>query len=123
MNHGDDKEQAFLAAAREVLDGSVDQLDAQDLSRLRAARLRALAGVGTARRRAWVPMTAVAAAAIGGVGVYVALSVGAGGPGARAVAAASVEDLDLLGGREDIQFYQDLDFYRWLDREQGDDAG
>ena len=117
----DEKERAFLDDAGSLLRESAQCLDESTLADLRAARSRAVTGVISPVRRNWVWVgTAVAVTAA----VVMTFSVWLPG-GSRSTAPVpgleNIEDVDLLSGAEEIQFYQDLEFYRWLDNEK--DAG
>jgi len=106
----------FEARARAAFDASVAGIDGPTCSKLTQARHRALAEVAARPRlrAGWVPVGAVAAAAV----LAVALSVGRGPmapPGAAPMlAAAPGEVFDLLAVADDLDLLaEDLEFYAW----------
>ena len=110
-------------AARRLLDESAAALDAATLSRLNRARQAAL---GQRRRprfapTGWLPAAGLAAACA------LLLAVAAWNPLQHAgslpapSAPSAVVDAD-AGSADDIEFYQNLDFYAWLDAEQDGDG-
>ena len=119
----------WIAQARHLLDESADGLDAATLSRLNRARQAALA---TRARRSHFWM--LPAGLAGTCALLLAAAVWMprhGGAGASAVhpdersaqAADASEAGDTLSGDDSPEFYQDLDFYAWLDAQRKDGAG
>ncbi len=104
-------EKRFLESVRRELDQSVEALDAATLSRLNQARQRALdAGLG--RQVWWRPLAAglaLASVAVLAVSLWLARP---------AVEPQALDDLELLTAAEPIEFYEELEFYEWLDSEQ-----
>ena len=103
--------------AREAFDASVAGLGAATQSRLRQARMRALQAsawnsprLACVRRYAWMPATVVAAL----LAVWVLR-----GPdeAAQPELAASVTDLDILLAEEDLDVFEELEFYTWLEEQ------
>lgn len=117
MNEPENKDQ-FLQQVQSTLDRSVDGLDDDTLRALRNARRKAVAA--SERRPSWLmPVGGLAMAAT--VAVF-SVSLWMAEPQSGADTQLSpLEDLALLGDAESLEFYQDLDFYLWLDAEQ--DAG
>ena len=111
--HQDPRDEALLARVRGALDEDVASLDAATLSRLNRARQAALDARATRwARPTWLGAGAMAAAAA----VFAfALVVRAPDP-ARLPAgeAAAAQDLELLSS-EEIDLYEDQEFYAWLD--------
>jgi len=116
--------------ARRVLDESAQSLDGATLSRLNRARQAALAQRRSALRPWFVPAGFASACALllavavvwraplpmqakGGAQTPIATALQSGGFAAG--------DLDIVSGDEGLEFYQDLEFYAWLD--QQDDGG
>lgn len=114
-----DKETKFLNAARRALDAAEQNLDAATVARLRAARRQALdEGRRTHTRPAWLfPVGGLVTA---GVVLAVAALLWFGAPNPAPVP-VNLGDLDLLTAHESPDFFADLDFYDWLDRNA--DAG
>lgn len=112
----DDK---FVSAARRMLDAAEKNLDAATVARLRAARRQALDEGRRARTRpAWLfPVGGLVTA---GVVLAVAALLWFSAPNPAPVQ-VNLGDLDLLTAHESPDFFADLDFYDWLDRNA--DAG
>lgn len=121
----------WIAQARHLLDESAAGLDAATLSRLNRARQAALA-TRVRNRRFWMLPAGLA----GACALLLAAAVwmprhGAAGAGAGASradvpttqAADASETGDTLAGDDSPEFYQDLDFYAWLDAQHKDGAG
>ena len=106
--------QAFAERARERLERSARELDADTGARLRAARLRALEAAP--QRSRWLyglPLGALATAAAAVLAVYL----WSGTPARRT--AATPEDFEILSAAEPLELYEQLEFLEWLDaREQ-----
>jgi len=102
--------------ARRLLDASVAGLDAATRSRLNQARQRALAG--HTRRRPILGSGWGGGWALGGVAASVCVMVIAyalwqGQPAGQPYDALA--DLEVLTADDQIDLYEDLDFYEWLD--------
>ncbi|MFQ6021734.1 MAG: DUF3619 family protein [Acidiferrobacterales bacterium] len=114
-------EKTFVENVKHTLDELERDLDATTCARLRAVRRAALAhdqgrgGWHTPAR--WLPAGALTAA-LAGMVIAAVIWLSAPSPG---LSAASMEDLELLGAEDSIEFYADLDFYQWLTTEN--DAG
>lgn len=98
---------------RSALDAAADDLDMVGRTRLRAARHRAVERAGQGRfSPGWwgvlVPAGATAALVAVLVGMPVQEETAPAGP------AEVVQDLDLLTASDSLEFYQDLEFFRWL---------
>jgi len=108
-------EQLLLSAARSTLEDSVDALDASTVERLAAIRRRAIESAtrqSTSRMPRWlVPVGGLATAA---AAVLVVLTLWTIQPVKESSPVAALEDIHLLTAPEEIEFYQDLDFYEWL---------
>ncbi len=112
-------EQRLLKAVKDTLDRSEQDLDDATLTRLRAARREALGTLTTDRPRRswWEPMGGLAVAAtLATLTVSLwSLSPGPDGTPGDSVGLPTLEDVALLTDAEELEFYQDLDFYLWLD--------
>ncbi|MHB8534922.1 MAG: hypothetical protein ACYDBW_05685 [Sulfuricaulis sp.] len=111
-------EDKFLNAAKRALESAEKNLDAATLVRLRAARRQAL-DHGTTRvaRPAWLfPAGALAAAVVAIVAVLMWYPTPDNKP-----LQANLNDLGLLTAPESPDFFADLEFYDWLDKNA--DAG
>ena len=113
----------WLEQSKRLLDESAEHLDAAALSRLNRARQAAL-GRGRRRVREWLPVGALATSSM-----LVALVMvqgrwhghAGGAPELpRDAHAAAAGDVDLVSSEDSLEFYQDLEFYAWLEAQQQD---
>ena len=120
----------WTGPARQLLEDSAQDLDAATLSRLNRARQSALEQARPRALRPWFVPAGLASACALLIAVAVAwhapssAPMGASfsaAPGASASSFAS--DLDMMTGDDGIEFYQDLDFYAWLDAQGQDNNG
>ena len=114
-------ESQFIDRVRGELDR---QLDLQPLlvqARLRAARRDALDSANLhARQRRWVPALAASLFVVVATSViWFEVKHSAEDELARFIQTASVADRQLLEQGDEIELYQDLEFYYWLEQEQG----
>ncbi len=104
----------WTAQAKQVLDDSAQSLDAATLSRLNRARQTALATRARRPMQFWFLPAGLASACA----LLLALAVWqphhAGGSAASNASVASAGDAD-DGSADTPEFYQDLEFYAWLD--------
>ena len=117
-----DPDRQFADKAKQLFDGSVEQLDAATLSRLNQGRHAALEELQRSRPSAvwvrWLPATGVAAAAI----VTVMVMRGPDGidiPVEPDVAA----DFEILLEGESLEMLEELEFYSWLEAADLEDNG
>ena len=110
-------EQLLLSAAKSTLENSVDDLDASTLGRLATIRRQAVESVTTQqassiRLPSWLlPVGSLATVA---AAVLVAMTLWTIQPDQQSAPVAVLEDINLLTAPEEIEFYQDLEFYEWL---------
>lgn len=107
-----DKERAFIEKTRQMLDQGVEQLDPATANELRLMRKHALNPQQKRLGRFTMVPVFIATAAVLVVTVSLVLDQTAEQPAINAL-----EDLPLLTETEELDFYQDLDFYDWLDHE------
>jgi hypothetical protein len=112
MRDSKQQQQAFLQRVKDTLDAGESQLDSDTLRDLRRARSRALQGL-PGRRRIWQPVALAALAASQARVVSLHLMQ----PNSAANAPA-VEDMNLLSAGDDLDLYENLEFYQWLALEQ-----
>ncbi|MGD8559677.1 MAG: hypothetical protein PVF34_06640 [Gammaproteobacteria bacterium] len=112
-------EELFLTAARSTLDDSVERLDADTRSRLVHIRSQAVQAAGmprAARMNRWLVPAGGGLAAAAALLLVVAL--GPDRPSSldlqQPKPMAVLEDLQILTDSEEIEFYQNLEFYEWL---------
>jgi hypothetical protein len=108
------REQAWMAAARNELEHGAQTLDALTVARLRAARLRALAAQPS--HSAWLDWRPLA-----GVSLVLALVVGLVRLQEYASVPSEYEAAEVMSAvDEGFEFYENLEFYEWLEA-QGDE--
>jgi hypothetical protein len=121
MNEPDPK-QSWLADVRASLDESAHSLDAATLSRLNRARQAALVQRRSRGLRAlWLPAAGLATSCA------LVLAVVAWYPSGRLPGPAlpvhlPVSDAEIAAD-DGIEFYQDLEFYAWLDAQEQESGG
>lgn len=109
----EERDKRLVEMVKEHLDAGVDALDDRMVARLRAARLKAVESAegrrGWFRFLRWVAVGGLttAAAAVLAVGLWVTER-----PGESSVATA--DDIEIVAAQEQMQFYEDIEFYRWL---------
>ncbi|WP_455366799.1 hypothetical protein [Kaarinaea lacus] len=111
-------DQIFLSAAKTTLESSVEQIDDHTQARLAAIRRRA---VDTAANkpplassvfsRWFLPVGGLATAC---AAVLVAVTLWTQEPEQNSAPVAVLEDLNILTGSDELEFYQELEFYEWL---------
>ena len=120
--------QSWLASARALLDESTSSLDGATLSRLNRARQAAL---GQRRRRfvptGWLPAAGLltACALVVAVALWTPLQRHGSSPSGPLPAAAATQasaGSDADAADDSVEFYQNLEFYAWLDAEQDSDG-
>ena len=113
--------QAWVADARARLDESTQSLDAATLSRLNQARHAALATRSRGLRAWWLPAAGLATSC-----ALVLALVSWYPPAQRAGPATpahpAVSDTEIAAD-DGIEFYQDLEFYAWLDAQEQESGG
>lgn len=110
--------------AKRLLDEAAQNLDADTLARLRAARARAWqraeqesrTPMKRPRSHWWLP---VGGLAVAGLVLAVAGTLWLVSPGG--VPLTGLEDAELLAAKESPEFYAEIEFYHWL--AQRNDAG
>jgi hypothetical protein len=122
-------DEKFLEDIKQRLDTSADELDELTLARLGAARRRAVeAGSRSALYRLGdmlvIGRSGRLALLIAGlllIASVIVLNPGFAPSEDRSQELSLMEDMELLGAAEELEFYQELDFYLWVADEQ--DAG
>ncbi len=103
-DHYREQDQNFVARAKGVLDRTEESVDPTMRARLRQARLRALeSSPSLLPRFVWATATVTVLVAALWLSQPVVLS-----------PAPPLEDIEILASMDDIEFYDDLDFYHWL---------
>lgn len=109
-----DPEELFLEKVQDFLDQGTENLGSQTERRLEEIRGQALITAGEKRSsfllpRRWVLAGSFAMVTLAAVGLFLWLS-----PSTETLPAGEIEDLEIITSQERIDFYQNLDFYRWL---------
>jgi hypothetical protein len=111
-----DPEKLLLKRAKDLLNLRVENLGPRTERRLEDIRVRALSAAegkrpGLFSPRRWVMAGSFAAATMAVVALFFWLS-----PSPEPLpATGQVEDLEIITSQERIDFYQNLEFYRWLE--------
>ena len=113
-----DPEELFLEKVQDILDHGTENLGSQTEERLEDIRGQALMAAGEKRSsfllpRRWVLAGSFAMVALVAAGLFFWLS-----PSSETLPAGEIEDLEIVTSQERIDFYQNLDFYRWLGSKQ-----
>lgn len=119
MNESD--KPSWVADARALLDASTHSLDAASLSRLNRARQAALAQRQRSVRTWWLPAAGLAASCA------LVLAAVEWFPHPRPTVAPAMHavaaDAEVAAADDSLEFYQDLEFYAWLDAQEQDSDG
>lgn len=113
-----DPEELFLEKVQNILDQGTENLGSWTERQLQEVRGQALMDVGEKRSRflhprRWVLVGSFAMVTVAAVGLFFWL-----GPSTETLPAGEIEDLEIIASQERIDFYQNLDFYRWLGSEE-----
>ncbi len=114
------RDRRIARRAAQQLTREADALDDATRARIRAARLRALDALDdrpaiTAPTLTRFGVPAVAAIAATAVVVMLVVPRGSAPPPPDPIAGLGLEDLDILAAGEDLELYEHLEFYRWLE--------
>lgn len=117
MNHQDSDKQ-MIDQVKRSLDQQADELDAATLSKLRQARARALDEMGhkTSRLKSGALWTGGLATA--GACAVALMLVWPEDPEITTEFGPAIADAEMLSDENSIEFYQELDFYIWLDQQE-----
>ncbi len=110
-----DKDDRLQAAIKQQLDHEAERLDEDSQRSLRLARATALATTEKPRRgKLWLDVSMISMVVVVAVALYLVTP-------EQAQLAPVFDDLEMLAGSEEPEFYQELDFYYWLEaqNEQG----
>ena len=113
-----DQEKHFLEKARSLLNEGVENLDRQTCQSLENIRIGALRAMEERRSGLFVPMRWImvggfATATMAAVALFFWLT-----NSPENLPAKHAEDFEIITSQERIDFYQNLDFYRWLATER-----
>ena len=109
------QETLFLEKAKEALDRDAGSLDRETLDRLRAMRLRAVEAAEQPpgllfRLPRWAKAGAFATVAAAVIVFFVWFQP----PAKQDLALKNPEDFEIIVAKDNIDLYEDLDFYSWL---------
>ncbi len=115
MNEDNELDAATTQRVRAQLEQGAQRLNVYTVQRLARARAAALNGeAAPVRPRAWlIPAAGAAMAAV----LVISLTVQVMHKPDSSVTDLAALDLELLNSSDDLDLYQDLDFYTWLDDE------
>ncbi len=113
------EDRAFLQQLRRELDRQVEGQSPSLQGRLRAARREALQAEGrTVSRRLWLPAFAASLFVVVTVAALWFQSIEHASPDAVVLLqAANTLDTKMLNEGDDLELYQELEFYYWLQQE------
>jgi hypothetical protein len=114
----------WISNVKDALDKSVEDVDEQTLSRLQQARRVAIRAARDKRSASpqytWLMPAGVAATLLVATGI--ALNTWfTQEPEQNQLAV--IEDITILSSPEELELYEELEFYQWLAEEQDDDVG
>lgn len=116
-------DQPWLERALALLDHSADSLDAATLSRLNRARQAALAQAASHARPRWLFGVGLAGAALALLLAFVIVPPHVVAPMPAPIASDAADDADVVAAQDNLDLYENLDFYAWLDTQGEDDNG
>jgi hypothetical protein len=113
-----DPEKLFLEKVQDLLNQGTENLGSQTERRLEELRDSALTAAEEKRSRffpprRWVLVGSFATVTLAAAAFFFWLS-----PSSPAPPTGEIEDLEIITSQERIDFYQNLDFYRWLGSEE-----
>lgn len=115
----DEREETFVRTIVRELDDEVDRLPAAVVGRLRDGRVRAI-GVpqGRVGRYRIVPRWITAGGFATAAVLVAAVSIWYGGD-RSSTQVRNLDELEIASAQEQLELYEDLDFYRWLADQPG----
>ncbi len=114
-----ERNEAFIRSVISGLDQESDRLSPAVVRRLREARLRALDSQQTGWFGFRIVPRWVTAGGLASVAVLVAaVSIWLGG-NHNALQVKNPDDLEIAAAQEQLEFYEDIDFYHWLADQPG----
>lgn len=110
----DAQEKHFLEETKDLLNRSAENMDSRTRQRLEQIRIKALGAVeekpsGFFLPLRWIVFGSFATATLAAVTLFFWLTTSS-----RDLPERHFEDFEIITCQEHIDFYQDLDFYRWL---------
>ncbi len=114
-------ESQLLQRIRKQLDSEIETQSPSVQGRLRAARREALAGnkARSSSHRLWVPaMAASLFAVVVSTSLWLQHNERSDSPSTILLQLANEADMQMINAGDDIELYQNLEFYYWLQQEQ-----
>lgn len=110
-----DRESALKNSANKVLNNYVESLDSETLSKIGSARRRALQTYNRSKYGVFSSfLLSAGGVAVAGFALFVVLKM----PTTTELEFLKTgEDMGVLASAEDLEFYDELEFYQWLDEE------
>ena len=113
----------WVERALALLDQSAESLDAATLSRLNRARQAALAQHRRSAGLGWLIGAGLAGATVALLLAFGITHHGALSPAVSLLALEQGADAEVVAADDNLDLYENLDFYAWLDAEQQDGDG
>ncbi len=101
------------------LDAGVDAIDELTAAKLRAIRLNAVEAAGENRGWFRFPRWAAVGGLATAVAAVLAVSLWMSGKPVESTV-ATADDIEVVAAQEQMQFYEDIEFYRWLAAQEND---
>lgn len=117
MNHQDSDKQ-MIDQVKRSLDQQADELDAATLSKLRQARARAVDEMEHKTSRLKPRALWTGGLATAGACAVALMLVWPEDPEITTELGPAIADAEMLSDENSIEFYQELDFYIWLDQQE-----
>ena len=112
-----EQEKKFLSVVKKALDQSADDLDGNIQSRLRQARYRALEQAEG--KKVWLPGWGLSTASVATAALVMLIAAFYfKGPQQEVPQVNVLDEIEIVGSEESLEFYDELDFYVWLAEEE-----
>jgi len=113
-----DPEKLFLESVQDLLNQGAEDLGSQTERRLEEFRGRALMSAQEKHLRffplrRWIMVGSFAMATLAAAGLFFWLNTST-----ETLPTGQIEDLEIITSQERLDFYQNLDFYRWLESKE-----
>ena len=113
----EEREKHFVESAKRVLDQDADNLDGATASRLRQMRYTALEQAEK-RASSWWRRFRIPAAALVTASLIASFTFVQMRTSDELQTVKTIEDMEILAAAEQLDLYEDYDFYAWLAEEQ-----
>ena len=116
-------DEVLIEAAKSTLDDKLGEMDDEVRQRLRQMRAAAVGeaaahGEATPSKSATLPVWLVPAGGLAVMALVISGIFYSVAPGHDPSPVASIEDMPILTAPEELELYEELDFYQWLARDQ-----